>query len=37
MDSINKYIMKTINNKHFKNIFYNKTLNRKYDAIKKIK
>lgn len=33
MNSINKYIMKTINNKHFKNIFYSKskTLNRKYD------
>jgi len=31
MSSINKCIMNTINSKQFKNIFYNKTSNRKYN------
>jgi len=30
--NLSKYIIKTINTKQFKNIFYNKTANRKYNV-----
>ena len=36
MSNIYDSIMKTINSTSFYKIFYNKTLNRKYDAIRKI-
>ena len=37
MANIKEYIINTINSKKYKNIFYNKTSNRKYVLLKKIK